>query len=191
MVITTGGLRKGVVIEMEQSLYQVTDWEHIKVGRGSAQVRLKLRDLRGGHSVEKTFQAGSKFDDVRVERHTMQYLYTDGELLYFMNTETYEQTPLGKDQVGEAINYLTENAEADILFANGEEVIGVELPAAVALRVAKSEPGVKGDTASGATKPATLETGITINVPLFVEEGDLLRVDTRNGEYLERAEAAS
>ena len=178
------------MIELEHSLYQVTDWEHIKVGRGSAQVRLKLRDLRGGHSLEKTFQAGSKFADVRVERHTMQYLYADGELLYFMNTETYEQTPLGKDQVGEAIHYLTENAEADILFANGEEVIGVELPASVTLRVAKSEPGLKGDTASGATKPATLETGITISVPLFVEEGDLLRVDTRSGEYLERAEAS-
>ena len=191
MVITTGGLRKGVVINLEDALYQVTDWEHIKVGRGSAQVRLRLRDLRGGHTLEKTFQAGSKFDDVRVERHTMQYLYADGELLYFMDTVTYEQTPLGKEQVGEALPYLTENGEADVLFADGQEVIGVELPPAVTLRVAKSEPGVKGDTASGATKRATLETGITINVPLFVEEGDLLRVDTRSGEYLERAEAGS
>ena len=189
MVITTGDLRKGVVVNMDDQLYQVTDWEHIKVGRGSAQVRLKLRDLRAGHSVEKTFQAGSKFDDVRVERHVMQYLYADGDLHYFMNTESYEQRPLEKDKVGEALNYLAENGEADILFV-GDEVIGVELPASVALKVTVSDPGLKGDTASGATKPATLETGLTVNVPLFVGPGDILKIDTRTGQYLERAEAA-
>ena len=189
MVITTGDLRKGVVVEMDSTLYQVTDWEHIKVGRGSAQVRLKLRDLRAGHSVEKTFQAGSKFDDVRVERQVMQYLYADGELHYFMNTETYEQQPLERAKVGEALNYLPENGNADVLFA-GDEVIGIELPASVPLRVTQSDPGLKGDTASGATKLATLETGLTVQVPLFVGPGDVLKVDTRSGQYLERLEAA-
>lgn len=189
MVISTGDLRKGVVIDMDNTLFQITDWEHIKVGRGSAQVRLKLRDLRGGHTVEKTFQAGSKFDDVRVERHVMQYLYADADLHYFMDTETYEQQPFEKEKVGDALPYLSENAEADILFA-GDEVIGVELPASVSLRVTQSDPGLKGDTASGATKPATLETGLTVNVPLFVGPGDVLKVDTRTGEYLERVEAA-
>ncbi len=189
MVITTGDLRKGVVVEMDSTLYQVTDWEHIKVGRGSAQVRLKLRDLRAGHSVEKTFQAGSKFDDVRVERQVMQYLYADGDLHYFMNTETYEQQPLERAKVGEALNYLPENGNAEVLFA-GDEVIGIELPASVPLRVAQSDPGLKGDTASGATKLATLETGLTVQVPLFVGPGDVLKVDTRSGQYLERLEAA-
>jgi elongation factor P len=190
MVITTGDLRKGLVIEMDQGLYQVTDWEHIKVGRGSAQVRLKLRDLRGGHTVEKTFQAGSKFSDVRVDRQSMQYSYADGDLHYLMNTETFEQVPLSTDQVGDALHYLAENGVVDLLFA-GDEVIGVELPASVNLRVTESEPGLKGDTASGATKPATLETGLTVNVPLFVGLGDVLKVDTRTGSYIERAEAAS
>ena len=190
MVITTSGLRKGLVIEMDERLFQITSWEHIKVGRGSAQVRLKLRDLRGGHTLEKTFQAGSKFDDVRVERHVMQYLYADGDLHYFMNTESYEQMPMEREKVGAALDYLAENGEADVLFV-GEEVIGIELPALVALRVTASDPGLKGDTASGATKPATLETGITINVPLFVGPGDVLKVDTRSGEYVERVEAAS
>ena len=120
----------------------------------------------------------------------MQYLYADGDLHYFMNTETYEQQPLEKEKVGEALPYLAENDEADVLFA-GDEVIGVELPASVSLRVTTSDPGLKGDTASGATKPATLETGLTVNVPLFVGPGDLLKVDTRSGEYLERVEAAS
>lgn len=189
MVITTGDLRKGVVIDMDDALYQVTDWEHIKVGRGSAQVRLKLRDLRAGHTLERTFQAGSKFDDVRIDRHVMQYLYADGDLHYFMNTETYEQQPLEKAKVGEALNYLAENGEADVLFA-GEEVIGIELAASVTLRVTESDPGLKGDTASGATKPAKLETGLTVNVPLFVGPGDLLKIDTRTGQYMERAEAA-
>lgn len=190
MVITTGDLRKGVVIDMDNTLFQVTDWDHIKVGRGSAQVRLKLRDLRGGHSVEKTFQAGSKFNDVRVERHVMQYLYADGDLRYFMDTESYEQIPLEREKLGTALNFLAENGEADLLFV-GDEVIGVELSASVSLRVTESDPGLKGDTASGATKPATLETGLTVSVPLFVGPGDVLRIDTRTGQYIERAEAAS
>ncbi len=190
MVISTSDLKKGVVIDMDNTLYQITDWEHIKVGRGSAQVRLKLRDLRGGHTIEKTFQAGSKFQRVRIERRAMQYLYAEGDLHYFMDTESYEQTPLSADQVGEPLQYLAENGAVDILFV-GDEPIGVELTASVHLRVTKSDPGLRGDTQSAATKPATLETGLVVNVPLFIEEGDVLKIDTRSGAYLERVEAAS
>ncbi len=189
-MISTGDLKRGIVVEMDGRLLQIVDWDHIKVGRGSAQVRLKFKDLRDGHVTEKTFQAGSKFNRVRTDQRKMQFLYAEGELRYFMDLESYEQTPLDADTVGDALPFLAENAEAVVLFV-GDEAIGVELTAAVSLRVTQSEPGIKGDTASGATKPATLETGHKCNVPLFIGPGDLIRVDTRSGEYLERAEAAS
>ena len=189
-VISTGDLKRGIVVEMDGRLLQIVDWDHIKVGRGSAQVRLKFKDLRDGHVTEQTFQAGSKFNRVRTDQRKMQFLYAEGELRYFMDLESYEQTPLDADTVGDALPFLAENAQAEVLFV-GDEAIGVELPAAVSLRVTQSEPGIKGDTASGATKPATLETGHKCNVPLFIGPGDLIRVDTRSGEYLERAEAAS
>lgn len=185
-MISTGDLKRGFVIELDGNEYQIVDWEHIKVGRGSAQARLKLRDIRGGHTIERTFQAGTKFRRIRTEHQTMQYLYRDGDLLYFMNTDTYEQEPLSLDVVGDAVNYLAENAEAEVLIV-GENPVAVELPAAVPLVVADSDPGVKGDTATGATKPATLETGLTVNVPLFINPGDTVKVDTRSGQYLERA----
>ena len=185
-MISTGDLKRGFVIELDGNDYQIVDWEHIKVGRGSAQARLKLRDIRGGHTIERTFQAGTKFRRIRTEHHTMQYLYREDDLLYFMNTETYEQQPLSLDIVGDAINYLAENAEAEVLIV-GESPVAVELPAAVPLVVAESDPGVKGDTATGATKPAKLETGLTVNVPLFIGPGDTVKVDTRSGQYLERA----
>ena len=188
-MISTGDLRRGIVIELEGTQYQIVEWEHIKVGRGSAQVRLKLRDIRGGHTIEQTFQAGTKFNRIRTERVTMQYLYAESELHYFMNAETYDQQPLGQEVVGEALPYLAENSEVEVLIA-GEEPIAIELPAAVELRIAESEPGLKGDTASGATKPATLETGLTINVPLFLGPGDVVKVDTRSGVYLERVSSA-
>jgi elongation factor P len=184
-VISTGDLRKGVVVEMDGTTFQIIDWEHIKVGRGSAQVRLKLRDVRGGHTLERTFQAGTKFKRIRIDRYSMQYLYSDGDMRYFMNTETYEQIPISNELVGEAAQFLSESAETDILFI-GDEPIAVELPASVVLRVIKSEPGVRGDTTSGATKPATLETGLVVTVPLFINENDLIKIDTRNGAYLER-----
>jgi len=185
-MISTGDLKRGFVIELDGNEYQIVDWEHIKVGRGSAQARLKLRDIRGGHTIERTFQAGTKFRRIRTEHHTMQYLYRDGDLLYFMNTDTYEQEPLSLDIVGDAVNYLAENAEAEVRIV-GESPVAVELPAAVPLVVAESDPGVKGDTATGATKSATLETGLTVNVPLFINPGDTVKVDTRSGQYLERA----
>ena len=185
-MISTGDLKRGFVIELDGNEYQIVDWEHIKVGRGSAQARLKLRDIRGGHTIERTFQAGTKFRRIRTEHHTMQYLYRDGDLLYFMNTDTYEQEPLSLDVVGDAVEYLAENAECEVLIV-GENPVAVELPAAVTLLVSQSDPGVKGDTATGATKPATLETGLTVNVPLFIGPGDTVKVDTRSGQYLERA----
>ncbi len=185
-MISTGDLKRGFVIELDGNEYQIVDWEHIKVGRGSAQARLKLRDIRGGHTIERTFQAGTKFRRIRTERQTMQYLYREDNLLYFMHAETYEQQPLSLDVVGDAVQYLAENAEAEVLIV-GDSPVAVELPAAVPLIVAESDPGIKGDTATGATKPATLETGLTINVPLFIGPGDTVKVDTRSGQYLERA----
>lgn len=185
-MIETGDLRKGSTLEIDGTLYQVIEVEHLKIGRGSAQVRMKLRDVRGGHIVDKSVQAGSRFTRARVERQAAQYLYAEGDLHYFMNTETYDQFPLGKDHLGEALDYLKENATCNLLMY-GDEPVGVELPAAVELAVTQTDPWVRGDTAQGGTKPATLETGITVNVPLFVNAGDMLKIDTRSGVYLERA----
>lgn len=185
-MISTGELRRGVTIEMDGVLYQVIEYNHIKMGRGSAQVRMRLKDVRGGHIIEKTVQAGEKFTRARVERHPMQYLYAQDGLHYFMNTETYEQMTLSTDQVGDALHYLPENGTCDVL-TYGADPIGVEVPSSVVLRVEKTEPGFKGDTTSGAVKPATLETGLVVQVPLFINEGDVLKIDTRTNEYLERA----
>ena len=185
-MISTGDMKRGATIELDGRVYQVMEFAHIKMGRGSAQMRMKLRDVRKGDTIERTFQAGEKWPRVRVERVPMQYSYSDGDLFYLMNTETYDQVPLTRDQVGEAINFLAENGTCDVLFL-GEEAIGVELPASVVLTVAECEPGVKGDTATGATKPAKMETGLTLNVPLFINEGDRLKINTSTGEYQERA----
>ncbi len=185
-MISTGDLRKGLAIELDGVLYNIVDWEHIKMGRGSAQVRLKLKDLRKGHTVEKTFQAGEKFARARVERHSMQFLYSDGDFFHFMNNETFEQMALSPDQVGDAAQYLVENGNADVL-TYGDEPIGVELPTSVTLTITRTDPGYKGDTATGGSKPATLETGKVISVPLFLNEGDKVSVDTRSGDYLGRA----
>ena len=185
-MIETGELRKGSTLEIDGTLYQVIEVEHLKIGRGSAQVRMKLRDVRGGHIVDKSVQAGSRFTRARVERQEAQYLYAEGNLHYFMNTETYDQFPLGKDHLGEALNYLKENSTCNLLMY-GDEPVGIELPAAVELAVQQTDPGMRGDTAQGGTKPAKLETGISVNVPLFVNTGDMLKIDTRTGEYLERA----
>lgn len=185
-MIETGELRKGSTLEIDGTLYQVIEVEHLKIGRGSAQVRMKLRDVRGGHIVDKSVQAGSRFTRARVERQAAQYLYAEGNLHYFMNTETYDQFPLGKDHLGDALNYLKENSTCNLLMY-GDEPVGIELPAAVELAVAQTDPGMRGDTAQGGTKPAKLETGISVNVPLFINTGDLLKIDTRTGEYLERA----
>jgi elongation factor P len=185
-MIDTGDLRKGLTIELDGALYSVIDWEHNKTGRGGAKVRLKLRDVRAGHIIEHTYDAGAKFTRARVERQPAQFLYAEGDLYTFMNTETYDQIAINKDRMGDVTLYLKENDDCQVL-TYGDEAISVELPAAVVLTVAETDPWVKGDTAQGGTKPARLETGLTVNVPLFVNTGDKVKVDTRSGEYLERA----
>jgi elongation factor P len=184
--IETGELRKGSTLEMDGTLYQVLDVAHLKLGRGSAQVRMKLRDIRGGHTIERTVQAGSRFTRARVERQPAQYMYNEGDLHYFMNTDSYDQFPLDRDRLGDALDYLKENGTCQLLMY-GDEPVGIELSAAVELTVAETDPWVRGDTAQGGTKPARLETGIMVQVPLFVNGGDAVKVDTRTGEYLERA----
>jgi elongation factor P len=185
-MIDSGDLRKGTTVEIDGVLYQVLDFQHIKMGRGSAQVRLKLKDIRGGHIIDRVVQAGTKFSRARVERQPAQYLYADGDLHHFMNTETYDQIALNTAQLGDTLQYLSENATCQLL-THGDQAIGIELPAAVELKVAQTDPWVRGDTAQGGTKPARLETGLTVQVPLFVNTGDMVKVDTRSGEYLERA----
>ena len=185
-MISTSELKKGITIELEGTLYQILDWQHIKVGRGSAQVRLKLRDIRAGHTIERTFQAGEKFPRARLDRNTVQFLYNDGDLYYFMDSESFEQSTLSGKQVGDAINYLKEGMSLDILTYK-DEPINLELPNSVELEVVETDPGFRGNTATASNKPAKLETGITIQVPLFVDKGDIVRVDTRTGVYLERA----
>lgn len=184
-MISTGELKKGVTIELEGALYQILDWQHIKVGRGSAQVRLKLRDIRRGHTIERTFQAGEKFPRARLDRRAVQFLYSDGNLHYFMDVESFEQTMLSREQLGDAISYLKEGTSLELLF-HKDEPISVELPNSVELEVVETGPVFKGDTATAGNKLAKLETGITIQVPLFMNNGDIVRVDTRTGGYLER-----
>ena len=183
-MLNAGELRKGVTIELEGKLYQVIDYQHVKTKR-AALAKVKLRDIKDGHSMERSFQNTEKFVRARLEYRPMQYLYNDGDLFYFMDEENFEQTSLNREQLGDAINYLKEGMSLQISSYKGE-LMGVELPIAVELEVTHSEPGIKGDTATAGTKPATLETGITIEVPLFINEGDTIKVDTRNGSYLER-----
>ena len=185
-MIDAGELRKGIAIELEGKIYQITEYHHIKVGRGSAQIRLRLRDIRSGNTTERSFQANDKFTPAFLEHRTSQYLYNDGILYYFMDNESYEQMALTADQIGEAINYLKEGLNLEILTCKGEAV-NIELPAAVGLQVTETEPGFKGDTATGGSKPAKVETGTTVQVPLFINVGDIIKVDTRSGEYLEKA----
>jgi elongation factor P len=184
-LISTGDLRKGAVIELEGQLLAIMDYEHIKMGRGSAQVRIKFRNIRTGAITERTFQAGSKWPRVRLENKTVQYLYNDDGNYYFMDQETFDQIVLNASQLGDAVNYLKENLTLDVLFYENEPV-SVELPITVDLKVTDTEPGFRGDTATGGSKPATTETGLVVQVPLFVNVGDVIRVDTRSGAYLTR-----
>ncbi len=184
-MISATEMRKGVVVELDGKLYQVIDYQHIKQKR-TALARVKLRDIRGGHTFEKTFQSGEKLVRARLEFRDMQYLYSDGDLYYFMDEENYEQTVLNAGSLGDAVNYLKDGMSLQISSYKGE-VIGVELAITVELKVTATDPGFKGDTATAGTKPATLETGITVQVPLFINQGDVIKVDTRNGSYLERA----
>jgi elongation factor P len=184
-LINVGEIRKGIIIELDGQLYHVVDFQHIKMGRGSAQVRLKLRNVRSGGTVEKTFQAGEKFQRVRLDHRTVQYMYHDGDQYQFMDTESYDQIMLTADQLGDAVNYMKDGLTLELLSYN-DEPIGVELPITVDLEVTETDPGFKGDTATGGTKPATLETGLVVQVPLFVNQGERIKVDTRSATYLER-----
>ena len=186
-MISTGDVKKGVIIELDGQLMKVLDWSHIKMARGSAQVRMKLQNVRRGDIVERTFQAGTRWPRARVEQRKAQYLYGDGGTYHFMDTETYEQSAVGAALIGDDAKFLLENTEV-MLSSHDGEVLGVELPVTVDLRVVQTDPGFAGDTATGAKKAATLETGHVVQVPLFVSEGDVLRIDTRNGEYVTRVQ---
>jgi elongation factor P len=184
-MIGTGDVKKGIIIELDGQLMKVLDWTHIKMARGSAQVRMKLQNVRKGDIVERTFQAGARWPRARVEQRKVQYLYGDGDAYHFMDSETYDQFAVSGRQLGDDARFLKETTEVMVSMYEGE-VLGVELPLSVDLRVTSTEPGFAGDTATGARKAATLETGLVVHVPLFVNEGDMLRIDTRNGEYVTR-----
>ena len=184
-MISTGDLRKGIAIELDGELWQILDYHHIKMGRGSAQVRIKLRNVKRGQTVERSFQAGEKWPRAILEKRPVQFLYQDGSEYHFMESESYDQFHLTAEQLGDVTGYLVEGMSLDRTSYQGE-TIGVELPTSVDLRVTETEPGFAGDTQSGAKKPATLESGLVVQVPIFVNEGDVIKVDTRTGEYLTR-----
>jgi elongation factor P len=185
-VIDVNDLRKGVTFEFDGNLYKVLEYSHNKPGRGNATIRTKLRNLRTGGVLERTFTSGERVSDIRLDHHIVQYLYSDGDLFHFMDTETYEQFFLPEAQMGDAGTYLKEEMVVTIVSHRGSP-LDVVLPTFVELAVAETDPGLRGDTASGGSKPATLETGAVIQVPLFINVGDRLRVDTRTGTYIERA----
>ena len=184
-MIPAGSFRKGLTFEMDNNVYLVVDFLHVQPGRGSPFVRTKLKNIMTGQALEKTFSPTEKFEIAEIIKKEMQYIYNDGDLYYFMDLETYEQIPLNKSQVENALNYMTENMVATIQFYN-DEAFSVEPPIFVELEVTKCDLGLQGDTSKACFKPATLETGLQINVPLFVNQGDKIKVDTRDGSYIER-----
>lgn len=184
-MITAGDFRKGVTVEFDNGVWVIVDFQHVKPGKGAAFVRTKIKNVITGAVVERTFNPTDKMPRAHIETKEMQYLYSDGGLYYFMDLESYEQLPLGEDKVEDALPYLKENATATIRFFK-EQAFSVEPPNFVELQIVDCEPGVRGDTASNVTKSATLETGAKIQVPLFVNQGDSIRIDTRTGEYMER-----
>jgi elongation factor P len=183
--ITTNDLKTGITLELDNGLFQVVEFQHVKPGKGGAFVRTKLRNVRTGSVLDRTFNAGVRVEQAIVERQDMQFLYRDGDDYVFMNTSTYDQLTIPRASLGDAADYLVEQAIAQIAQYQGQ-IIGVEIPASVELTVAQTEPGVQGDRVSGARKPAQLETGKSVQVPLFVETGDKIKVDTRTGEYITR-----
>jgi len=183
-MISGSELRKGVIIELEGKLYQVIDYQHVKMKR-TALAKVKLRDIQAGHTIEQTFQSGEKFTRARLDYRKMQYLYNDGDLYYLMDEENFEQMPLSAAQLGDTIKYLKDGISLEVSSYKGE-LVGIELPITVELNVIDTDPGFKGDTATAGNKPATVETGISIQVPMFINKGDVIKVDTRDGSYLER-----
>ena len=185
-MISTNDFKTGLTIEVDGDVYSVVEFQHVKPGKGAAFVRTKLKNVKTGGIIERKFNAGEKVPKAHVERREMDYLYKDGELYVVMDRETYEQISLTAEQIGDGVKWLKETMTLGVLFYNGQ-VIGVDLPFTVQLVVAETEPGIKGDTATGGTKNATLETGAVVQVPLFVNEGDVLIIDTRTGYYVQRA----
>lgn len=184
-MISAGEFRNGVTIEIEGNIYQVIEFQHVKPGKGAAFVRTKLRNIINGGVTERTFRPTEKFPKAHIERKDMQYLYSDGDLFHFMDVETYDQIALSAEQIGDTLKFVKENEMVKICSHNGN-VFAVEPPLFVELVITETEPGFKGDTAQGATKPAVVETGATVYVPLFVEQDDVIKIDTRTGEYLSR-----
>ncbi|MDQ4106904.1 MAG: elongation factor P [Actinomycetota bacterium] len=184
-MISTNQFKNGTAIKVDGKRFTIRHFQHVKPGKGGAFVRTRLRNLETGAVVEKTFRAGEKVENVRTESRQMTYLYSDGDLWYFMDMDTYEQLPIAAEVIGDAAGYVVPNGTVTVLSADGE-VVSVEPPAHVDLEVAETDPGLKGDTATGGSKPATLETGVVVQVPLFVNVGDRVRVDTRSNEYLTR-----
>ena len=185
-MISAGDFRNGITFEMDGNVVQVIEFQHVKPGKGAAFVRTKYKNVITGAVVERSFNPTDKYPTAYIERKDMQYLYSDGDLYYFMDMETYEQQPIDKSKLGPAFQFVKENMEVKVLSYKGN-VFGVEPPYFVELEVTETDPGFKGDTATNATKPATLETGAEIKVPLFINQGDMIRIDTRTGEYMERA----
>lgn len=184
-MISAGDFRNGITIEYEGNVYQIVEFQHVKPGKGAAFVRTKLKNIINGGVVEKTFRPTEKCPQARIDRKDMQYLYADGDLFNFMDTETYDQVALNSDTVGDTLKFVKENEMVKICSYNGN-VFAIEPPLFVELEITDTEPGFKGDTATGATKPAVVETGATVYVPLFVDQGDKIKIDTRTGEYLSR-----
>jgi elongation factor P len=184
-MISAGDFRNGITIEIDNNIFQIIEFQHVKPGKGAAFVRTKIRNIRNGGVVEKTFRPTEKFPQARIDRNDMQYLYSDGDLFNFMDTTTFEQIALNEDEIGDALKFVKENEMVKICSHNGN-VFAVEPPLFVELEITDTEPGVKGDTAQGATKPAVVETGATVYVPLFVNQGDKIKIDTRTGDYLSR-----
>ena len=186
MAFSTNDLRNGMALDLADGLFSVVEFQHVKPGKGGAFVRTKLKNVRSGAVIERTYRADEKLEQAIIDKRDMQFLYRDGSDFVFMDTSTYEQMQAAPDTLGDAPNYLKEGDDANIQMYNGE-IVGVELPAAVELTVTETEPGIQGDRVSGARKSATLQTGLVVQVPLFVNTGDVLKVDTRSGEYLTRA----
>ncbi len=184
-MISAGDFRNGITIEIDGNVFQILEFQHVKPGKGAAFVRTKLKNIINGGVVERTFRPTEKFPQARIDRKDMQYLYADGDLYYFMDTETYDQIALNTETVGNALKFVKENEMCKICSYNGS-VFSVEPPLFVELEISDTEPGFKGDTATGASKPAVVETGATVYVPLFVNQGDKIKIDTRTGEYLSR-----
>lgn len=184
-MVSAGDFRNGLTIELDNGIYQVIEFQHVKPGKGAAFVRTKLKNIKNGGVVEKTFRPSEKCPQAHIEKRDMQYLYADGDLYNFMDVETFDQFSLSKDSVGDSLKFVKENEMVKMLSHNGQ-VFAIEPPMFVELEVVETEPGFKGDTATGANKPAKVETGANVNVPLFVEQGDVISIDTRTGDYLKR-----